>query len=154
MSNGMDVDGYMKAVEKNIDAYGWHCVAVFGDASECLSYTVGLSKTYGHPEVVVLGLPPELSHNLLIMAVDEIKAGGRLDGACDRIIKGGEVVFTPVSKAHVLEEMPIACMFLKDMDFEVVQLVWPDANGKFPWNPDVDAGTAKVQGRLGIIQGH
>lgn len=154
MSKGLDFDGYMKRIQRDIDSHGWHCVGVFGDASECLSYTVGLSMTYGHPEIVVLGLPVELSHSLLTLAVEQVKAGVRLDGACDEIIKNGEVVFTPVSKAHLAEGMPIACMFLKDTDFEAVQMVWPDPDGKFPWNPDVDAGTAKVQGRLGIIKGH
>ena len=53
---------------QNVQRYGWHVVGVYGERfSPPFAYSVGLYKTLGQPEVVVVGLPVEDLRPLLSM---------------------------------------------------------------------------------------
>src|ERR1035437_8186372 len=61
-----------------IAKYGHYCVGVGADEDEdspTFTYTLGLIETYTHPELVIVGLPPTLAHQIIADVVVLIKQG-------------------------------------------------------------------------------
>ena len=47
---------------KLIDTHGWMVMLVGGDVP--FGYTIGISKTFGHPELFIAGMSHQSIHNL------------------------------------------------------------------------------------------
>jgi len=118
--------------------YGWAAVGVFSDDEPPWMYTVGLQATHDHPELVMYGLPLELMHNLLHDAVREIENGKRFEPGT---LAGGVIKDYDVAVVKVDEPfdprypLNVATFFHEDDEVEAVQLVWPQADGTYPWQP-------------------
>ena len=66
--------------------HGWVCIHITDGADDPpFSYTVGLFRTYSHPELIVFGLPQEQANTLLSQAVEFIQQGRSLDSDAARI---------------------------------------------------------------------
>ncbi len=134
----------MKPVEDkvtaDVSAYGWHVVLVAAsDTAPDIAYTVGLSASFDHPEVAVLGLPSPKAH-MLLNEVGAAVRGGSKFGPDDRVtdlIVGLEVAFRPFPKEQYFQYLGLARKFYRDDGFDAIQLVWPDAQGRFPWDSGV-----------------
>lgn len=75
-------DGYseeqvMGAVDMHIRIHGYHLQLVEDDRP--WAYTVGLTETFDHPELVVVGVELRSAEELIRIAVDVLKAGCDLD---------------------------------------------------------------------------
>jgi len=77
---------------------GWAWIGDTGDASYPLYvYTVGLTATFGHPELVLIGLAPDLARQLIANAVKLIRDGERfIDTQVAERIANVPVVFRTV----------------------------------------------------------
>ena len=57
----------MKSEEKinsDIKKFGWHVIHVLGNfEGQEYSYTIGLTETFGHPEIVISGLKSDTRLN-------------------------------------------------------------------------------------------
>ena len=114
---------------------------------ECL-HTLGLTP-HGHPELVVVGLPWEMAQTLIEAVVRRYQRQ-----AIKR--RAGEVY-------QDLARAPMACVAVTPgqkrvlrvavsmlgPEFEALQLVWPDREGKYPWDAGVDPEVRKGQYVLG-----
>lgn len=115
-------------------AYEGHPIA-FG-------YTVGFTRTFAYPEAVVLGLGPETTAFVLSRLAEKLAAGVRPvpDARLDLGLNFPVVLRTvPVDAAR-------GCMYLANTYYEArpdgyraVQVVWPDAHGRFPWEAGHDS---------------
>jgi len=134
------VDG----VERN----GWFAVNYVprpgtDDAKEWFTYTVGLTKTAGWPEIICFGLDSDRSLHLLREAIAEcwtrriapahgIQLTQVLDGLPARLQR---VTLGPPYFA-------MADWYAEhsgtDRSPERLQLFWPDRNGRFPTDPGCD----------------
>ena len=118
--------------------YGWAAVGIFSENEPPWIYTVGLQDTHDHPELVIYGLPLELMHNLLHDAVREIENGKRFEPGT---LAGGVIANYDVAVVKVDEPfdprypLNVATFFHEDDEVEAVQLVWPQADGTYPWQP-------------------
>ena len=128
---------------------GWSVQAVpAGQTADepSFAYTIGLFQNYEHPELIVLGLRPELMHSMLNTVGERIKAGERLRPG-DRlaeVIDGFDVTLRPVLDPRSFEEhVGYARWFYKGAPFPLFQLVWPDKQARFPGEP----GTADAFNR-------
>lgn len=66
-------DGDRKLLS-DIHEFGWHVVNVPGDErAPAWCFTVGLQHSYGHPELVIVGLPLDTGHAVLNIAGETIK---------------------------------------------------------------------------------
>lgn len=95
-----------------------------------LQFTMGLTITYDHPELEVVGLTPDLGQAMLQNLVERIQGGTRL--------KPGEF-FSDLKKGYdfFLVDNPI------DPEGPPVtgnrlRLIWPDRNHRYPWHADCE----------------
>jgi hypothetical protein len=135
-----------------VAGHGW---AVFGieedDEGPTYSFSVGLFHTLGHPEVLLMGLRPEVAQRLVndigaaVRAGRRFEAGGRYDGLADRF----PLAFLAVAERYYRDYLGYAGWFYRGWHFPVLQCVWPDKKGVFPWEPGYDARFFRVQRLLG-----
>lgn len=130
---------YERSIVANVEGYGWHCTSVRpskGDDSPPYTYTVGLHHSYGQPEFIVFGLSSDVAHDILSLLASAAQAGEMypLDTPCGEIIDGFECAFVAVPRSLYREYVYSALWFYANEDFPLYQLVWPDADGRYPWN--------------------
>jgi len=66
---------------------GWSYTAVTGGpGASCWTYTVGLTSTFDHPELVVTGVTPDVAARLLEALCLRIKDGDRLVDGAERTV--------------------------------------------------------------------
>ena len=126
----------------------WAVTGVLGDAAHPpIAYTSGLTDL-GRPELVMTGLPPRLG-------------GLLLDHAAQSVV--GDPAFGAGSSVPARLRRPVALRAIDVIDagsmrltrilyglrFEAVQLVWPDDEGRYPWQPGYAIPT-QVQPLLGV----
>jgi hypothetical protein len=78
----LQCDGYsyeqsMLALDLTIRTYGWQLTQVT-DANPW-SYTIGLTESYGHPELMIVGLELDLQNTVIRKIVDPIVETGSVD---------------------------------------------------------------------------
>lgn len=116
-----------------ISAGRWAVTGVFGDETgPPVAYTTGLTE-FGCPELLITGLDPELACRILNRAADLAIAdehfldAGRLDG-----------VLRPPYQLAALPAVDTAELgvtrLLYGPDVPVIQLIWPDAGRRYPWD--------------------
>jgi hypothetical protein len=123
----------------NIRKFGWHCMQISGDDEhEAFSYTVGLFQTYGHPELLIYGLPPEIAHAVLTIVADAAANGQALNlgEPTDALLEGYSCVFVSVPLIEYPEHFGFARWYYEGDGFPVEQVVWPSRAGLFPWHPE------------------
>jgi len=142
------MDSGESKLEADVKVIGWHVVLVAASkGSAQFAYTVGLGHSYQHPEVVVLGLPDTKAHEILNIIGTAVKSGLRFS-AGDRsaaILSNHSSAFVPFSRSGHAAYLGYAQRFYGGDEFTALQLVWPDAAGKFPWDPGVAEGVRDSQ---------
>ena len=122
---------------------GWHVVHVLeDDSTPGWSFTVGLARAHGHPELVVFGVPREIAHDALNSIGLRVRAGAKfLDGAAiPDVLDGFELAVRNVAVPWYKPFLGMAVWFHQGDDFDAVQLFWPDKAGTWPWSPNASAG--------------
>lgn len=127
----------------NIQEYGCSVMHIAGeDDLPPFSYSVGVQQTSGAPEMVVIGLKPELAHaivnqyNTRVRAGETFTPGQRYAG----YLGGFDVAFVPVDKGHYEEYFGVALWLYQGPNFEVLQLVYPSTQGVWPWDAQASEG--------------
>jgi hypothetical protein len=138
----------------DVEQYGVHIVHVPEDEDgdgPCFSFTVGLWETYQQAEVVVFGLPMEVAAELLDGLTDEadgdrrFRAGEKHDG----LLVGYPVRFLELPKERYGEFLDVATWAYEGDGFGALQLIWPDKQGRWPWEDGVREGFAASQPIIG-----
>lgn len=139
-------------VINDIATYGWSDMGIFPvDEGNPLpfNYSVGFISSYQHPEVIVMGIANEQGHGALSVVAAAVSEGTRYTAGqyYDDILEGYQVAFVDV--LDVLGDYPLTMAAHLQEDVTAVQLVWPDANGRFPWHDDMDPVMKSRQELLG-----
>ena len=79
MCEGATLDDCLIDLDLVIARHGWAVQGVEGNPTP-RTYTIGLAGTFGHPELIVVGLAPERAHPLIEEAAERVRAGERLWG--------------------------------------------------------------------------
>jgi hypothetical protein len=133
-------------VHSDIKEFGWHVVLITADANgPAFAYSIGLQKTFKHPEVFIMGLKHETMHQIINGIGDRIKVGERFDAGkkYGEIISSFDCIFSEVPEEYFpayfgtaidFYKKPLFSLFRK-YGFEVLQCIWPDKAGLFPSDP-------------------
>ena len=141
-----------RKVEANIAQAGWHAQSVIPSAGTygyAYLYTIGLGQNFGHPELVVIGMDAETAFPLTIKVVGIVRSGAKLPlyVRIENVLEGLDVMLTPVPADDLPEWFAMGLSYYAqhlDTPMRVVQIVWPDASNRFPWEPGFDEGYATL----------
>lgn len=121
-------------------------------ATPAYSHTVGLWHTFEQPEVIVFGLDEDTAGELLDALIDEVSdgaalaAGHRLDG----LLHGYPARLLAVPKAARGAFVALADWAYEGADYPLVQLVYPDKQGRWSWDPEAREGFRRNQPVIGV----
>src|SRR5512144_553940 len=97
------VDPADQKVLDDVEKHGWHVVKVLPEAEfPGFAYTVGLFKTFTHPEVLIYGIPGDRAHQILNDLGNEVRAGHRFNvgQTYDTLLEGYSCTFRTIPQAQ------------------------------------------------------
>ena len=132
----------------DVERYGLHVIKVLGaDDEPDFAYSVGLFRTFDHPEVIILGLRLETMHRLLNDVAGELRTGRRFAAGdvSDGFLDDYDVAFRTVPERQYRPYLGWATWFNDGLQYPALQLVYPDRERRWPWEPGVDEGFRRQQ---------
>ena len=143
------MDAKDKDIADRVAAHGWTAVGV-DDHDPPFVYTVGLMYSARHPELIIVGLADQ-GYPLLMALISLIGAGqsfatpGKLEDALDGVPLAVRAVH-PTQHEKYLGHAMAHCRHQGDIGkLSAVQILWPDDNGKFPFDPECDPAAVEAQ---------
>jgi len=143
-----------KKLREDIESYGWQVVKVMeDDKGPGFCYSIGLYQTFRHPEIIILGLKPDLGHVLINNIGEDIKNGKTYQaGQFYRDILVDYKCFMLNASAEYFDEyLGCAQSFYQAKDFPLLQCVYPTLKGIYPWENDWPKEIRDLQPLLGEI---
>lgn len=135
-------DEFEEKAIANIVEYGVHVLNVFDPEGRDpkFNYSVGLWHNYNHPEVLIYGLEADIGAQLINDIAEKCRQGdpvptNRLTSS--EYVQSFDVQFVQVPKSHYKEHFGRALWLYQGDDFPVLQMVFPDKNGDWPWTDGV-----------------
>lgn len=125
----------------NIATVGWEAIHIPAEGNlPGHSFTVGLYYTFGHPEALITGLNPELSHSIFNTLVDLINDNrGLQEGvATQDLIERHRCQTATVPFPFYQEYLGYAQWFYSGQAFPTFQIIWPDRQGILPGESGYD----------------
>ncbi|MBB3698700.1 DUF4262 domain-containing protein [Flammeovirga yaeyamensis] len=124
-------------IKTNIEEHGFHIGMIEGDKYlPSYAFSIGLYKSFQHPEIIVFGLPNEVMQNLLTNVCQAIKDGRKYEANVinTEVINNFPVQFIDVDQAYYSDYLEyISWFYNQKNDFKAYQMVWTDKGGFFPW---------------------
>lgn len=134
--NCIDKDDLQRNTKLNIEKYGLQVIMV-SSTSYCPSfaYSVGLTDTYSHPEIICFGLSNDLGHAIINDVAEMIKDGEifKAGEISKDIFKDSRAAFINVDKRNIDDYFGAAIDYYGGKGFDALQVVWTDRNDKLPW---------------------
>ena len=132
-------DFLKREVIQNVQRDGLHVVGVYGERfCPPFAYSVGLYQTFGQPEIFIIGLSDVNLGPAVIKDIGRlIRKGVKFaDGTeSDQIIKRHPCAFREVLKEFYPLYFGFANWYYRGWNYPVLQCVYPDHEGRFPWQP-------------------
>jgi hypothetical protein len=136
----------------DIEKYGCHVIHVLEDEEgPPFSYSVGVQKSSGAPEVIVIGLKQPIAHfvvneyNRRVRAGERFERGARYEG----FLEGFSVQFGAVARRHFDAYLGWDKWLYGGKAFEVLQIIYPTTNGVWPWDANASEAFRERQPLLG-----
>lgn len=151
-------DSFFEKIDSLVrrEGFAFLCIGQDVDAPP-YAYTVGLTETYGCPELLIFGVGQQTAGPVFHAVVDKIKAGARFSNG-DVLL---DVLSVPCAMKAVSAEaaLPFALnVASRYKDTAQVpafqQLVYPDKAGVFPWEAGYDKGLKRIQTELWTTLAH
>ena len=128
--------------------HGSHVLKVFGDEEwPPFTYTIGLYENFRHPELIIVGMSGHLAHPLLNDVRDLIRGGRQFSAGdfSDEVLERFPVTFRAVSDENRLAHFGWATWFYGGEAYPALQLVLPDLQGRWPWDPTASDNARRIQ---------
>lgn len=138
---------------QDVEKFGWHVVLVPGEEGDSgFLYTVGLWKTYRHPEIILFSTSenPGVFLGRLAAIAKRIAAGERFEPGktYEGLFGKYPGAFRTVQADRYESYVGIAGWVYGSFDFPEEQLFWPDHGGRFPWMSGFDEEVRHRQPQL------
>lgn len=141
---------HVDQVRDTVARQGWTTQPVLGDIPYC--YTVGLSMRplsgEACEEVLISGLPPDVACAVLDHVARRVLDGklqpseGTVFG---EVFQGVPAQFRKMTARHAEAALRLACALGETQAIGGWQLLWPDARGRFPGDPECAPEAAHAQ---------
>ena len=134
-----------------IAEHGWHVMQVRNREDETgptFSYSTGLWKNFKHPELIIFGLSEELEHVMINNAGYDIKTGVRRFSAenyYDDFLEGFDVLMIEVDDIQRKEYATWTDWYYDRQPFPLLQCVYPNTKGVWPWEEAANAEFPEIQ---------
>lgn len=136
-------DEYDRKLFSDIESHGWHLVGISDNDDEpAYVFSIGLFETLGQPEICIFGLSDTKVMGQIINSIGDLMRAGHkfVDWhASDEVLDGYECIFRSVNRSHYQEYFGYCRWYHEGDDFPMLQCVWPDPSGHFPWHSDFDS---------------
>jgi len=141
-------DDSYKQSRANVEKFGLEVINV--EASNYLpsfSYSIGLTQTYQHPELICIGLSKELAHVVINDIADLIKNGERIESneVYTNIFDESRAMFLTVDPENIRDYFGAALNYYQGKGFDALQLIWTDRNDRFPWEENFEEEFLYIQ---------
>jgi hypothetical protein len=126
----------------HVRQHGWSVVGIGADERvPGWAYSVGVWHTLRQPELCICALPMDVAHGLVNDVGDRVRSGAplRYDEPVRGVIQGYELAVRPVHESWFNDMFCAALRFYERPPLAFRQLVWPDADGRFPWEAGAGA---------------
>lgn len=151
----VEQNDYARELMHNIETYGFQVTSVFDPKGKDpnFAYSIGIQKTTGKPEMIVFGMPPRTAHYLISTYFEQAKAGRRFvpSRPYGGFSKEHRVFVQPVLRGKYAHYMAAADGYYGERGYQAVQLIYPDKQGRWPWNADVLPRFKLLQPVLGPV---
>ncbi|SKC04397.1 protein of unknown function [Soonwooa buanensis] len=131
---------YFKTVNENIKTKGFHTTAVLEDVDFTpFAYSTGIFENFEIPELIISGLGPNFSGELIENYVEKYKfnkvpINTKIENLTDRF----PIFFIEVENENLVENVLSSIKFYENREYKYLQLIFPDLNLYFPTNPNYD----------------
>ena len=125
----------------DIQKFGWAVILVEAtDYLPSFAYTIGLWRSFTHPELISFGLSTKTLHMILNIGGELIKSGQSLvvEKEYDDFFENGPAQLLTVDHRILVDYFAYAIWFNGSIDFPALQIVWVDRNNRFPWHADYE----------------
>jgi hypothetical protein len=132
----------------DVASQGCHVIKVpRSERTPAFAHSIGLYHKFRHPEILVVGLDLLLMHRLINDMRDLIREGTHFAAGSrsSEVLTGLDCEFRAVAKSHYADLFGYARWFYHGDDFPALQCIWPDPEGHFPGQPDLDPAFHDVQ---------
>ncbi|MER9443834.1 DUF4262 domain-containing protein [Mesorhizobium sp. M0340] len=132
----------------DIEEYGCHILYVLEEGEHPpFSYSVGIEHNFNAPELVVVGLKPELSQSVINQYCRRVCNGEifRIGRRSSGFIGGFDCQFGSVHVEHYPEHFGWDIWFYDGLGFRVMQLIYPTTEGIWPWDTEASEWFRKRQ---------
>ena len=145
-----------KKLIQGIEENGWHVMKVMGEGKDPkFAFSIGLYETFGHPEILFIGLEFELMHILINNIGDDIRSGKKYESGqfYSGILDGFDCLMIDVAKENYLDYLGYAMWYYrrKNKEFPVLQCLYPTVKGIYPWDDKWPKEIKNLQPILGEV---
>jgi hypothetical protein len=137
----------------DVDADGLHIEKVIPEKkAPGWAYSIGIHKTMKQPDIIIFGLRPATMEQLIENTAERMRGGVvYADGTeDDELLQGYTCMFKSVREIWYDVTVRHARWFYGGSSFPLLQLYWPDRNGKYPWDPKCQPEVRALQPRLHV----
>jgi len=142
-----------KRVAEDVRTYGCHVISVFDPTERhpFFSYSIGIQETSGCPDAIVVGLKSQLGGFIINEYNRQVRSGIRFERG--RLYEGfleGFLVYVEPAQRALLKDYTLGCdRYYKGARYDVVQIVWPNTAGVWPWQKEASDWFKTNQPMLG-----
>jgi hypothetical protein len=150
------LSGFEKRIVDAVEKYGWFGLSVAprsesDDPEEWFTYTIGLPRSHGWPELICFGMASGVAHAVLGNAIAECEVRNlRPEPGLELTDVLNEASALLADGSGISEEYFLSAAWygrhvgLKDAP-PPLQLLWPDDAGRFPNDPQCAAEVRRLQ---------
>jgi len=131
-----------------IETHGWAVMKIAAEADgPSFAYSIGLYRTFGHPEIIILGLGSDTAHKLINDVGDAVRQGVlvRAGETSSAFLNDFACTFRRVPPHQYRAYLGRALWYYGDQSFPALQFIYPDRHGRWPWDEGVHPDFRRLQ---------
>jgi Domain of unknown function (DUF4262) len=135
---------------RNVRKHGCHIVGLpSGKRGAGYAFSIGLFANYCHSELILFGLHMDDEARIINDVRDRVAAGRTYAAGdvCDDLLVDRRICFVEVPLSAYRDYLGTAIWFYakSPRPFPCLQIVWPDLDGRFPWETGCNEHVKRVQ---------